>query len=105
MGSSKKKSQKPPPSYRLGSPPVREHSLKFFVSRSRCGWAERCGAAAQMKARRSGEPFGCRIEKIKPLSAVNMQIDEPGRQVKVLRIDPFGRGNSIITSNFRDGTR
>jgi hypothetical protein len=34
-----------------------------------------------------------------------MQIDEPGCQVKVLRIDPFGRGNSIITSDFRDGAR
>jgi hypothetical protein len=55
-----------------------------------------------MKAPRSGEPFGSRIEKIKPLSAVNMEIDEPGCQVKVFRIDSFGRGNSIIMSDFRD---
>src|ERR1700747_238109 len=97
--------QKPATGQRLGLLPPRNHRLKPFVGGGCGSRAERSSAAGQMKRRRGSESFRRGIKKIKSLSTMNMEIDEPRGQIKILGIKILIRGNWIASSNSSDGTR
>jgi hypothetical protein len=58
-----------------------------------------------MKRRRGSESLRRGVKKIKSVATMNMEIDEPRSQIKILGIKILVRGNWITLSNSGDGTR